>query len=100
MAHAPAESQPGRGLHSPGDDPMRRLLIVLAVPLLLQAATPAQPPETTYPVEVERDLVYGKGGTKDMMLDLARPTGVKGPVPCIVCVHGGGWRAGSRQDLS
>jgi acetyl esterase/lipase len=78
---------------------MRRLFIVLAVPLLLQVWAPAQGPEPAK-VDVERDLVYGKGGTKDMMLDLARPVGVPGPLPCIVCVHGGGWRAGSRQDLS
>jgi acetyl esterase/lipase len=79
---------------------MRRLLTGLAVALLLPAWLPAQPPNAEYKVEIERDLVYGKGGDKDMMLDLARPVGVKDAVPAIVCVHGGGWRNGSRQDLS
>jgi acetyl esterase/lipase len=47
---------------------------------------------------VERGLVYGKGGSTDLKLDLARPTG-DGPFPAIVCLHGGGWRGGKRQDL-
>ena len=79
---------------------MRRMLTVLLVPLLLHAWGLAQTPDTPTKLEVERDLVYGKGGDKDMMLDMARPVGVKGPLPCIVIVHGGGWRAGSRQDFS
>jgi acetyl esterase/lipase len=66
--------------------------------LLLAPLASAQQAE--YKVEVEKDLTFGKGGKKDLQLDLARPVGVKGPVPCIVCVHGGGWRIGSRQDLS
>jgi acetyl esterase/lipase len=78
----------------------RRLFAVLIVPFLLQALAWAQPAQTDAKVEIERDLVYGKGGDVDLMLDMARPAGVKGPVPCIVCVHGGGWRFGSRQDLS
>jgi acetyl esterase/lipase len=79
---------------------MRRMLTVLVLPLALGAWALAQPPEGEFKVEVERDLVYGKGGDKDMKLDMASPVGIKGPVPCIVCVHGGGWRTGSRQDLS
>jgi acetyl esterase/lipase len=51
-------------------------------------------------VTVIRDLTYGKGGDLDMKLDLAMPSSGKGPFPAIVCVHGGGWRGGQRQDLS
>jgi acetyl esterase/lipase len=49
-------------------------------------------------IQVERDLVYGKGGNKDLKLDLARPQ-EEGSFPAIVCLHGGGWRGGKRQDL-
>src|SRR5205823_7020168 len=70
------------------------LVLLVLVPLV-----PAQPGGAAK-VEVEKDLVYGKGGGKDLMLDLARPADAKGLLPCIVCVHGGGWRMGSRQDLS
>src|SRR4051794_8774485 len=50
-------------------------------------------------VKVERDIVYGKGGDVDLKLDLAMPAEGKGPFPAVVCLHGGGWRAGKRQDL-
>src|SRR5581483_4032121 len=49
-------------------------------------------------VQVERDLVYGKAGDTELRLDLARPAG-DGPFPAVVCIHGGGWRQGKRQDL-
>jgi len=41
------------------------------------------------------DLTYGKGGDRELKLDLARPDG-EGPFPAIVFVHGGGWRGGHR----
>ncbi len=50
-------------------------------------------------IRVERDLVYGKGGETDLKLDLAMPNEGTGPFPAIVCVHGGGWKAGNRQQL-
>jgi acetyl esterase/lipase len=50
------------------------------------------------PVKIERDLVYGKGGDVDLKLDMARPMG-SDPYPAIVCLHGGGWKSGKRQDL-
>ena len=48
--------------------------------------------------KVERDVTYGKGDDVDLKLDIATPKG-KGPFPAVLCVHGGGWRAGKRQDL-
>jgi len=32
-------------------------------------------------------------------LNLALPKKGKGPFPAVVCIHGGGWRAGKRQDM-
>lgn len=43
----------------------------------------------------EENLTYGKGGDRDLKLDLARPEG-DGPFPTLVFIHGGGWRGGSR----
>jgi acetyl esterase/lipase len=51
-------------------------------------------------VRVERDLTYGKGGDVDLKLDLALPREGEGPFPAVVCIHGGGWREGNRQQLS
>ena len=50
-------------------------------------------------VRVERDLVYGKGGGEELRLDLAMPGEGDGPFPAVVCLHGGGWRSGNRQQL-
>jgi acetyl esterase/lipase len=67
--------------------------------LLLVGGLYAQNTDTPKKLIVEKGIVYGKGGTQDMKLDLARPTG-KGPFPAIVCIHGGAWTMGDRADLS
>src|SRR5262245_55159109 len=45
-----------------------------------------------------RDIVYGKGDGVDLQLNLAIPKGM-GPFPAVVCIHGGGWYQGQRQDM-
>jgi acetyl esterase/lipase len=41
-------------------------------------------------------LTYSSPGSHDLVLDLYRPTGAKGPLPVIVFLHGGGWSGGTR----
>ncbi len=43
------------------------------------------------------DVVYDQPGGKDLHLDFVCPQG-DGPFPLVVCIHGGGWRGGSRTD--
>jgi acetyl esterase/lipase len=69
-------------------------LLLLAVPARLRA----EKPKAT--LRVERGLGYGKGGDRDLKLDLAMPKNGAGPWAAIVCVHGGGWRGGDRKDLA
>lgn len=45
----------------------------------------------------EKDIVYSSPGGQKLELDLARPKEAKGLLPAIVCIHGGGFRAGNRQ---
>jgi acetyl esterase/lipase len=79
---------------------MKRNLSALLPMLLLIVATPLTFAQDQKPeIRVERDLVYGKGGDVDLKLDLALPT-TDGPFPAVVCVHGGGWKAGQRQDMA
>lgn len=47
-------------------------------------------------IKVDRDVIYGKGGSTELKLDIARPDG-QGPFPAIVFIHGGGWHQGSRE---
>jgi acetyl esterase/lipase len=51
-------------------------------------------------IQIENSLTYGKGGDTDLMLDIAMPAKGDGPFPTIVCIHGGSWKSGKRQDLS
>jgi acetyl esterase/lipase len=57
------------------------------------AAVPARGAE----IVVEKDIVYGTGGGKDLKLNLARPEQTNGLVPGIVYIHGGGWIGGDRK---
>jgi acetyl esterase/lipase len=50
-------------------------------------------------VTLERGIVFGKGGTQELHLDLARPRQQEGPLPAVVCIHGGGWVAGGREQM-
>jgi acetyl esterase/lipase len=74
-----------------------RLTFGIVLTILTVAFVPAQ--EIKAPVRVEKDIVYGKGGNLDLKLDLAMPQEGDGPFPGIVCIHGGGWKAGERQQL-
>ena len=49
-------------------------------------------------IKVEKGITYSKIDGKELKLDIASPEG-KGPFPAVVCIHGGAWRIGSRQDL-
>lgn len=52
-------------------------------------------------VRVERDIVYAKYGDREVMLDLyipKRPAEEK--IPCIVVIHGGGWRSGDKTRFA
>ncbi len=49
--------------------------------------------------QVTKDVVYGNADGVELKLDLARPRGGKGPFPALVCIHGGAWQAGSKDDF-
>src|SRR5262245_2483 len=70
------------------------VFIALAYHLGTAANAIGQQPE----IRVERDIVYGKAGHVELQLNLALPMG-KGPFPAVVCIHGGGWHQGQRQDM-
>jgi acetyl esterase/lipase len=45
----------------------------------------------------ERNVEYSNPDGQHLQLDLARSKAGNGPFPAIVCIHGGGFRAGTRQ---
>jgi len=60
------------------------------------AAQPAAVPDN---VDVRRDIVYCRGGGRDLQLDLFLPKGRSGRRPAVVFIHGGGWRGGTRRQF-
>lgn len=47
-------------------------------------------------IVVEKDIEYANPDNQHLQLNMARPEGI-GPFPAVVCIHGGGFRAGTRQ---
>ena len=51
-------------------------------------------------LELIRDVVYGKGGDKELKLDILRPKRPPAePMPVVVYIHGGAWKAGSKAGM-
>jgi acetyl esterase/lipase len=47
-------------------------------------------------VIVEKDVEFANPDNQHLQLDMVRPEG-EGPFPAVVCIHGGGFRAGKRD---
>jgi acetyl esterase/lipase len=73
------------------------LLVLFAVPALAQEPGPTEPPRAPGGTTVYRDLPYVTGGHERQKLDLYVPE-EGGPFPLIAWVHGGAFRAGSKED--
>lgn len=78
-------------------------LLFLASAIGLLRAEPAgaqQPARLAVPENVvfEPNIEYTNPDGQHLQLDLARPRMGEGPFPAVVCIHGGGFRAGTRQS--
>jgi acetyl esterase/lipase len=63
----------------------------IGISILLTCAASGQDDSQQVNIQLQRDVVYGKGG------DIAIPSPVTAPVPCIVVIHGGAWRQGDKK---
>jgi acetyl esterase/lipase len=71
--------------------------LVLAVGLLAGPVAVAQkPPAVPDNVVFEQGIEYANPDGQHLQLNLARPKG-DGPFPAVLCIHGGGFRAGKRE---
>ncbi len=81
---------------------LRRAFLVLLASLIVghpsaTAQKPAPPLKVPDNVLFEPDIEYANPAGEHLQLDLARPKNGKGPFPAVLCIHGGGFRAGSRK---
>jgi acetyl esterase/lipase len=51
-------------------------------------------------IEVERDIVFGQGGSTELKLDIYRPPAGTEKRMATIHLHGGGFRAGSKESLN
>src|SRR5689334_9819999 len=65
---------------------------------LLTAGALAQQPAPKIPDDVTLDanVAYASADPQQVM-DIVRPRNASGKVPAVLCIHGGGFRAGSRK---
>lgn len=80
---------------------MNQLFTTLTAAFLLVATTtPAfaqKQPTVPDTVVFESGIEYSNPDNQHLQLDMARPNTDEGPFPAILCIHGGGFRAGTRQ---
>lgn len=69
-------------------------LSLLLVPSLAKALRAAD--EVTF----EEGIEYSNPDDQHLQLNLARPKQSEGKLPAVVCIHGGGFRAGDRKDYN
>jgi acetyl esterase/lipase len=88
----------------PSHDLSRRLFLgslgaTLTLPDLRARA--AQAPAGAAPAaNVEKDVVYGKGGDTDLHLDIYKPTGANNKRMAVIHFHGGGFAGGNKDGLA
>jgi len=61
--------------------------------MALRAADMVVPDSVTF----EKGVEYSNAEDQHLQLDLAQPKSGNGPFPTILCIHGGGFRAGTRE---
>ena len=78
-----------------------RWLIGTAFSLVLATSAFAQkPPTVPDDVTFESGIEYTNPDDTHLQLNMARPKSGDGPFPAVICIHGGGFRAGSREGYN
>lgn len=77
---------------------MRGCLWVLFICLQAGTGLTALANDDRFEIEVSRDIEFARVDSHPLKLDLYQPVGAASP-PLVVWVHGGAWRAGSRNSM-
>lgn len=71
---------------------------VPALGLLGSSASRAQAPGTAE-IEIEKDIVFGRGGEHELRLDVYRPARANAKRMAVIHLHGGGFARGSKAGV-
>jgi acetyl esterase/lipase len=82
-----------------------RSIAPVALGLLLSqiaraADAPEKPPTAPPDIETHLDIEYAKPDNTPLRLDLYLPKNIKGTVPVIIAIHGGGWTGGDKRGAA
>src|SRR5882672_1026541 len=72
----------------------------LALPEIRAMAQGAAPAAPAPAANVEKNVVYGKGGDTDLHLDIYKPTGAANKRMAVIHFHGGGFGGGNKDGLA
>ncbi|GBD36371.1 Carboxylesterase NlhH [bacterium HR36] len=84
---------------------MKRISVVIVASVVVvafglgQEKPKPKPPAVPAGTQVLRDLAYVPNGHERQKLDLYLPKEGARPLPLVVWIHGGGWRAGSKEGV-
>src|SRR5262245_1164729 len=73
------------------------VLLFLAL-VLIAAASNAADPVIPNTVTWQAGIEYANPDNAHLQLNLAQPKSGAGPFPAVLCIHGGGFRAGKRES--
>lgn len=79
--------------HSPQPSLASLALLAMACFIRLSAADPIVPDNVVF----ERGVEFSNVENQHLQLNIARPKDGAGPFPAVLCIHGGGFRAGTRE---
>jgi acetyl esterase/lipase len=77
---------------------LARPLGFLAIVVCAQSACGNRATETVSGVQVSKNVCYSTVESKPLLMDIVRiasPT----PQPLVICIHGGGWSGGDKQEM-
>lgn len=70
-------------------------LSLLSIAFLITSSASAAPPDS---IVWEEGVVYSTPDGESLALNIARPKAENGLRPAVLCIHGGGFRAGKRES--
>jgi acetyl esterase/lipase len=79
---------------------LTRALFSFAFSMALFTATQGAEPIVPHDVTFDRNVEYANPDDQHLQMNIARPKSGAGPFPTILCIHGGGFRAGSREGYN